>query len=213
RPRLGRGRLALLGAADATAPVVLAVQPARSANAHPYAVAGFGTAISAPVLVSLAALLRSLHVVNRAERQWQLDAERAALAAIELVSSGDKAVIGEPGRLAQLLDNLVSNAIKFTPDGGSVTLRVAAEDGAVVLEVSDSGIGIPESERARLFERFFRASTAVSRQIPGTGLGLHIAQAIVDAHGGPITVAGEARAGPTLRVELPPATVVAEVRA
>ena len=79
------------------------------------------------------------------------------------------------------------------------------------IEVSDTGIGIPETERERLFERFFRASTAVSRQIPGTGLGLHIAQAIVHAHGGRITVASTVGAGTTFRVELPPATVVAEV--
>jgi signal transduction histidine kinase len=129
------------------------------------------------------------------------------------VASGDTAVFGESGRLGQLLDNLVSNAVKFTPDGGSVSVSVKAENGAVVLEVADCGIGIPESERARLFERFFRASTAVSRQIPGTGLGLHIAQAIVDAHGGRITVSSVVGEGTTFRVELPPATVVEEVHA
>jgi signal transduction histidine kinase len=132
---------------------------------------------------------------------------------LQFAASGDTAVFGESGRLGQLLDNLVSNAVKFTPHGGSVSVSVKAENGAVVLEVADSGIGIPESERARLFERFFRASTAVSRQIPGTGLGLHIAQAIVDAHGGRITVSSVVGEGTTFRVELPPATVGAEVHA
>ena len=119
---------------------------------------------------------------------------------------GSTLVLGEHGRLAQLLDNLVSNAIKFTPKGGRVDVRVAAENGAVVLEVSDSGIGIPEEERALLFERFFRASSAVSRQIPGTGLGLYISKAIAEAHDGRIDVDSEEGRGTTFRLTLPRAT-------
>ena len=130
---------------------------------------------------------------------------------LELVSTGETAVLGDEERLAQLLDNLVSNAVKFTPGGGSVTVRLWAEDGAVVLEVTDSGIGIPEGERERLFERFYRASTAVSQQIQGTGLGLHVAQAIVAAHGGVISVSSEVGSGTTLRVELPAAPVASKV--
>jgi len=318
RPRLGRGRLALLGAAVATAPVVLAVQTARSANAHPYAVAGFGTAISGLVLLRLAGLLRSFDAVNRAERQARLEAEASRLALIEqneqlreldrlkdefvglvshdlrtpltsitgyvelleadetgplneeqrsflkivsrnaerllrlvndllfvarlqsgrleldldevdlsalaaeavagagphagaqglgleLVSSGDTAVLGEPGRLAQLLDNLVSNAIKFTPPGGRIDISLGAENGTVCLEVSDTGIGIPEEERARLFERFFRSQAALERQIQGTGLGLYISKAIVEAHGGRIAARSGRGQGTTFVVELPPA--------
>jgi signal transduction histidine kinase len=130
---------------------------------------------------------------------------------LELVSTGETGVLGDEERLAQLLDNLVSNAVKFTPGGGSVTVRLWAEDGAVVLEVTDSGIGIPEGERERLFERFYRASTAVSQQIQGTGLGLHVAQAIVAAHGGVISVSSEVGSGTTLRVELPPTPVASKV--
>src|SRR5207244_10155800 len=94
--------------------------------------------------------------------------------ALTLERDGRTVVLGEEGRLAQLLDNLVSNAVKFTPEGGRVAVRVAAENGAVVIEVTDSGIGIPEAERERLFERVYRASTAVSQQLPGTGLGVSI---------------------------------------
>jgi signal transduction histidine kinase len=107
------------------------------------------------------------------------------------------------GRIFQLLDNLISNAIKFTPERGRVDVRVRPQNGAIRIEVADTGIGIPEDERARLFDRFFRASTAVHRQIPGTGLGLYIARAIVEAHGGSIDVESADGSGTTFCVELP----------
>jgi signal transduction histidine kinase len=103
----------------------------------------------------------------------------------------------------QLLDNLVSNAIKFTPEGGEVRVSVGALNGAVRLEVADTGIGIPVEDQQRLFERFFRASTAADSQIQGTGLGLYIARAIVEAHGGEITFESEAGRGTAFRIELP----------
>jgi signal transduction histidine kinase len=106
----------------------------------------------------------------------------------------------------QLLDNLISNAIKFTPEGGRVDVRLAANDGLVRVEVADTGIGISPAEQARLFERFFRASSATERHIPGTGLGLYIANAIVDAHGGRIDVRSAPGEGTTFVVELPVAT-------
>lgn len=129
---------------------------------------------------------------------------RAAAAGVALVVAAPEPVptSGERGRLAQLLDNLVSNAVKFTPEGGEVRVRVALEGGAAVLEVADTGIGIGEDERTHLFERFYRTSAALRRQIPGTGLGLHIAKAIVDAHGGRISAAPRPGGGTVFRVEL-----------
>jgi signal transduction histidine kinase len=106
-------------------------------------------------------------------------------------------------RLAQLLDNLVSNALKFTPGGGRVEVRARASDGRALLEVSDTGMGISPSDQAHLFDRFFRASAAVDQAIPGTGLGLAIVKAIVDAHSGVVTVTSEEARGTTVRVELP----------
>jgi signal transduction histidine kinase len=117
--------------------------------------------------------------------------------------NGGIPVVGEASRLAQLLDNLVSNAVKFTPDGGRVSVRVARRPDRAVLEVVDSGMGIPADEVNRLFERFFRSSTVSERQIEGTGLGLYITKAIVEAHRGRITVESEEGAGTTFRVELP----------
>ena len=126
-------------------------------------------------------------------------------AGVELVLSatGAVAVAGDRARLAQLLDNLVSNAIKFTPAGGRVEVTVRGDWREAVLEVSDTGIGIPPGEEEGLFERFSRASNARDRQLPGTGLGLHIVQAIATAHGGAISVEPGPEAGTTFRVELP----------
>jgi PAS domain S-box-containing protein len=110
---------------------------------------------------------------------------------------------GDGARIGQLVDNLVSNAVKFTPEGGRVDVRARARNGTAVIEVRDSGIGIPVEEQERLFERFFRSSNAAERQIPGTGLGLAISKAIVEAHGGAIAVKSEVDVGTTFKVSLP----------
>jgi signal transduction histidine kinase len=110
---------------------------------------------------------------------------------------------GDPARLAQVLDNLVSNALKFTPSGGSVEVRLSSEDGRAVLEIQDTGLGIPEEEQGQLFERFFRSSSSREAAIPGTGLGLTITKAIVERHGGTIEVKSAPTAGTTVRVRLP----------
>jgi len=102
-----------------------------------------------------------------------------------------------------MLDNLVSNAVKFTAEGGTVDVYLARRGDKALLEVRDSGIGIPDEEQHRLFQRFFRSSTATERAIPGVGLGLTISRAIVEAHGGTIGFESEERRGTTFRVELP----------
>jgi signal transduction histidine kinase len=107
------------------------------------------------------------------------------------------------GRLFQLLDNVVSNAIKFTPAGGSIELAVGEAAGRVSLEVRDTGIGIGAGEAERVFEQFFRARAAVQGQIQGTGLGLFISRAIVEVHGGSITAAPRDGGGTVFHIELP----------
>jgi len=113
-------------------------------------------------------------------------------------------------RLSQLLNNLLSNGVKFTPDGGTVTVRTSEEEGVGVVEVEDTGMGIPADEQDRLFERFFRSSVAHRRSIEGTGLGLVIAKAIAERHGGRIAFESHVGKGTTFRVELP---LLAEVPA
>jgi signal transduction histidine kinase len=115
----------------------------------------------------------------------------------------------DPSRLAQVVDNLLSNAVKFTPEGGDVLVTVAASDETTHLEVRDTGVGIPEDEAHRLFERFFRASTA--QRIQGTGLGLSITKSIVEAHGGTISVNSSVGVGTTFTVDLPKVTEPAAV--
>ena len=110
---------------------------------------------------------------------------------------------GDPGRLGQALDNLISNALKFTPEDGRVDVRLARRGELAALEVSDTGVGIPAAEQQLLFERFFRASSATEAGIPGVGLGLTVVKAIVEAHGGSIAVESARGRGATFRVELP----------
>jgi PAS domain S-box-containing protein len=122
---------------------------------------------------------------------------------LTLATSPVPLLAGDQERIGQLLDNLVSNAVKFTPGGGRVDIRVRGHRGRAVIEVRDSGIGIPKDEKKFLFQRFFRTSSATEHAIQGTGLGLAISKAIVEAHGGAITVESEEGAGTTFRVSLP----------
>ncbi len=110
---------------------------------------------------------------------------------------------GDRVRLGQLLDNVISNAVKFTPRGGSVSVRVGRSNGSAVLEIEDTGLGIAAGEQQHIFDRFFRTQAAGDHAIQGTGLGLSISQGIAQAHGGLIGVTSEENVGTTFRVELP----------
>ncbi len=127
----------------------------------------------------------------------------AAEKGIELTAgTGPGATVhGDRMRLGQLLGNLVSNAIKFTPEHGTVRVQVTGQGERCLIEVADSGVGIPAAERARLFQRFYRASTAAGTA--GTGLGLAISKAIAEGHGGTIWVAEAEGGGTRFVVELP----------
>jgi signal transduction histidine kinase len=104
----------------------------------------------------------------------------------------------DPGRIRQVLTNLLANALRYTPAGGIVSVSYRQKDGRALLEVQDSGIGIPPEELAHLFERFHKSSES-----GGMGLGLAIAKQLVDAHGGSITAESEPNRGTKMKVELP----------
>jgi two-component system phosphate regulon sensor histidine kinase PhoR len=103
----------------------------------------------------------------------------------------------------QILDNLIDNAIKYTPEGGSVRVSCRVDDGAVAVEVADSGIGIPRDDLPRVFERFYRVDKARSRELGGTGLGLSIVKHLVQSIGGQISVSSRVGAGSQFTVLLP----------
>jgi signal transduction histidine kinase len=109
----------------------------------------------------------------------------------------------DPLRLGQALDNLVSNAIKYSPGGGLVSVRARRDDGWVRLEVQDTGMGMTEDEAGRIFTRFFRTTAARQAAIPGAGLGLSITKSIVERHGGSITCSSRPGKGSTFTVALP----------
>jgi signal transduction histidine kinase len=146
-----------------------------------------------------------------------VDAQRPAADAKQLTVSVDMprhlTTYADPVRLRQVIDNLLSNAIKYTPAGGTVRVTALGRPdtvpvGPTTITVTDSGIGIPAEQYAHLFDRFFRASNAVSEGIKGTGLGLAITKAIVTAHHGTITASPATPAGTTFSITLPgPVTV------
>ena len=112
-------------------------------------------------------------------------------------------VIGDPDRIKQLLLNLVSNGLKYTPQGGTVTLGLRRDGQWVEVNVSDTGIGIPAEDLSHVFDRFYRVDKARSRAQGGTGLGLSIAKWLAEAHGGQITVTSEPGSGSTFTIRLP----------
>jgi PAS domain S-box-containing protein len=121
-------------------------------------------------------------------------------------------VSADANRIGQALDNLISNAIKFTPEGGKVHLLIENRGSAYALHVSDTGYGIPASEQQRLFERFFRSTTASANHVPGTGLGLTIAKTIIERHGGSISFDSTEGKGTTFTVSLPKRVVQRDER-
>jgi len=106
-------------------------------------------------------------------------------------------------RFKQVVVNLLTNAVKFTPAGGTISVEVTGTDDRVVLEVRDSGIGIATEDQPLVFERFFRGAAAADGAVSGSGLGLAVVKAIVDAHAGVVGVDSAEGKGTTVRVELP----------
>jgi len=113
------------------------------------------------------------------------------------------ALTGDADKLTQVLINLIDNGIKYTPEGGRITVEARRTGKSVEIAVADTGIGIPPKEIPRIFERFYRVDRARSRAIGGTGLGLSIVKHIVEAHGGTVAVESEFGKGSRFVVSLP----------
>jgi heavy metal sensor kinase len=123
--------------------------------------------------------------------------------AVSLEAGSPITIVGDRLRLRQLFLNLIDNAIKYTPDGGKVSLAIQRQDGNAIFTVSDTGMGIPRDEIPKIFDRFYRVDKARSRAMGGSGLGLSIAKWIVDLHRGSITVQSEPQNGSVFTVRLP----------
>ena len=111
-------------------------------------------------------------------------------------------VLGNPIRLRQMLDHLLANAVCYSPDGGRVHVSAFTEDEQVIIQVADTGIGIPTTDQAHVFDRFYRAKN-IPTDAPGTGLGLAIVKSIVDNHQGRIWLISKVGEGTTFSVVLP----------
>ena len=112
-------------------------------------------------------------------------------------------IVGDRSRLEQVMMNVIGNAVKYTPDGGHIAITAGSTEAEVWMEVCDDGIGIPEKDRDRIFDRFYRVDKARSRESGGTGLGLSIAREIVQRHHGTIALAPHEGPGTTIRLTLP----------
>ena len=152
-----------------------------------------------PVPVDLA------DVVNNAAELLEAAAAKQGVH-LDLVGTGEKvSAYGDAAELDRVVGNLLGNAVKFSPAGGTVTCSVEAVDGSVVLRCTDQGIGISPADQANLFTEFFRSTNPMALEIPGTGLGLTIVKRIVERHQGTIGLDSEVGRGTTFTVTLPSA--------
>jgi two-component system, OmpR family, sensor histidine kinase VicK len=109
----------------------------------------------------------------------------------------------DPDKITQVLDNIISNALKYSPEGGKITFSLKTRDEEIEVSVSDEGVGIPKESLSKIFERFYRVDKARSRKLGGTGLGLAIAKEMVVAHGGEIWAKSKEGKGTTVYFTLP----------
>jgi two-component system NtrC family sensor kinase len=142
-------------------------------------------------------------IAHTAAEDARAAAQRAGVVIEEDIPENLPPILGGPDQLPRVFDNLLSNAIKFSPDGGNITLSIRDEADQIKVHISDTGIGIPPDKLEHLFARFYRASGSEGRRIPGTGLGLSIVKAIVEAHGGQVSVQSQEGKGSTFSFSLP----------
>ncbi len=136
-------------------------------------------------------------------RDWEKKVAEKRLKVIADVPTGFPVIRADETRLQQVLYNLLDNAVKYSHANGEIRLRAEPHGDKVALSVSDGGVGISKEDLPRIFERFYRADKARSRELGGTGLGLSIVKHIAQLHGGRVEAASEAGKGTTIQVILP----------
>jgi signal transduction histidine kinase len=133
---------------------------------------------------------------------WEAAARQKGLTWFVDITPNLPKVMIDPDRMAQAMGNIISNAVKFTPAGGQVSTMVRMQDDQLSVQVTDTGLSIPENEREKIFEPFYRGNQG-RRIVEGMGLGLSIARDIVSAHGGEIKVASPPEGGSTFVLQIP----------
>ncbi|WP_416148037.1 cell wall metabolism sensor histidine kinase WalK [Salipaludibacillus sp. HK11] len=141
--------------------------------------------------------------VNQVIDRFEMATKNQDIQFIRRIPDKSIAVSGDRDKLTQLLDNIVSNAIKYSPEGGKITCTLKTEKERIVISVKDEGVGIPKDNLSHVFDRFYRVDKARSRNLGGTGLGLAIAKEIAEAHGGSIWVSSEWGKGTMFSFTLP----------
>lgn len=142
-------------------------------------------------------------LVQDIAQEFQLEAEQKGIALTLSLDANSAHTIGDIGLIQRVLENLVRNAIRFTPDGGEVTLSIAERPKSVAVAVSDTGSGIPDQEIPRIFDRFYRSEQGEEARSDSSGLGLAIVKRILDLHQSRITVVSKVDAGTKFEFELP----------
>jgi signal transduction histidine kinase len=139
-------------------------------------------------------VVRAVHQFQKQTRNHTLRAE---------ISRDLPLVWADEARITQVLRNLIGNAIKYSPEGGEITVSGRTTPGDVIISVRDQGKGVPPADLPHVFDRFFRGSDAITKRTPGTGLGLYLARIFVESHGGRIWAESDGKTGSTFSFSLP----------
>lgn len=148
-------------------------------------------------------LLSLREVIQRATHEFQHEAAAKPLHLTFEGAPSDSLIAGDEVWLQRAIANLLGNALKYTPAGGRITVRYLEAEGRAIVEVTDTGLGVPLEAQPHLFERFYRVKNAATRHIPGSGLGLAIVKAIVTEHGGQVWVSSAEGQGSTFGFSIP----------
>ncbi len=147
--------------------------------------------------------VRLLPIIDKVIASMALQAEKKALTLTKTIPEQCPEILADTTRITQVLFNLIDNAIKYTPENGNIQILIKEQTQTLEIEIADNGIGIPEKDIPRLFERFYRVDKGRSRELGGTGLGLSIVKHIVKAHNGTITINSTLGQGSTFTITLP----------
>ena len=142
------------------------------------------------------------YLIREAMDQCQISADNRNIS-VTFADSTSAIVLGDRDQLIMAVHNLIENAINYSPEGTKVSITSNIEDGVIDISVTDQGIGIPDAEKERIFERFYRVDPARSRQTGGTGLGLSIVKHVASKHGGEVTLWSVENVGSTFSLRLP----------